>query len=286
MRMIIVLLVPLAAATGCTGAGSQLATCQAEKEQLLATIRGQRETTRSLEQQVASLENRLDQSEKELARRPTDIRVSSRPAEPVSAPVAPLAPPTKATQRPSDSLPWRAPTSTGEQKQPGAEKPHTSSKQPTAGAATLLALARKDQRVRYDADSQAAKIELPVAFSELSATLTGEDKKQLDEVARLLKSAEARDLRIMVAGRSAGRLPTADAKADGERFASARQLGTARAQAVADYLDRHGIAQERLAVSATGVPAASGAAVSPVEIYLLDRDAPVVGWEPGKAVRR
>jgi len=71
----------LVAIVGCTTPSSQLATCQAEKEQLLTTIRSQRDTTRALSGQVASLESRLDQAEKELARSGSGTRLSSRPSE-------------------------------------------------------------------------------------------------------------------------------------------------------------------------------------------------------------
>ncbi|MDX1944309.1 MAG: hypothetical protein SFU86_02805 [Pirellulaceae bacterium] len=87
----LVLLATLLIASGCAG-GSQLQRCQADKDQLLAAIRDQRDSNRTLREQVASLEKRLDQSEKELASLGrADTRVSSRP--PVEK--APL--------------PWRAP---------------------------------------------------------------------------------------------------------------------------------------------------------------------------------
>src|SRR5437762_11001555 len=81
---------------GCTLRNSQVTACQTEKEQLLTTIRTQRDTTRSLQTQVASLESRLDQAEKELARSSTGTRLSSVPSGagdpprsvPVSVPVS------------------------------------------------------------------------------------------------------------------------------------------------------------------------------------------------------
>jgi len=265
---------------GCATHNNKLATCQAEKDQLLTTIRDQRDTTRTLQQQVASLETRLDQAEKELARSGGTTRISSRPSE------------TPPTTR-SESLPWRSPGGKSEPIAPAGVKLSTIGTKTNADANSLLALARRDRRVQYDATARAAKIDLPISFDEKTATLTAEGKRQLDELARLLKSDDARDLRIMVAGFAAGRPSMTAPKADGEdRFASARQLGTARAQAVADYLDRHGIAQERLGVSGIGTRdlTTSGndrLAASGVQIYLLDSDAPVVGWGPtGHPLRR
>jgi outer membrane protein OmpA-like peptidoglycan-associated protein len=264
------------ALSGCTGTNSQLATCQAEKEQLLGTIRGQRETARVLETQVASLEKRLDQSEKELARGGSGTRISSRPVEtatqspskqaPAATPTTPV-PAKTSSPRANDSLPWRAPAVKSESAAPANEKTKVGSSNERTAEKPLLALARKDKRVQYDAQSRAARVDVPVTFDAQTATLTGEDKRQLDDVAKLLKGGEARELKVMVAG------------AEG-----------ARTRAVADYLDRHGIAGERLAVSGTGGRGGDGRA-SPtseagVKIYLLEAEVPVVGWEPSQALLR
>src|SRR5438270_6906624 len=96
---------------GCTLRNSQLTSCQADKEQLLTTIRAQRDTSRALQTQVASLESRLDQAEKELARTITGTRLSSAPSrasEPPNMPAGSLAPPSPSR---SDGLPWRSPGS-------------------------------------------------------------------------------------------------------------------------------------------------------------------------------
>ena len=56
--------------------------CQKDKEQLLATISQQREANRAMHEQVASLEARLDEAEKELARAAGgDTRICTRPVE-------------------------------------------------------------------------------------------------------------------------------------------------------------------------------------------------------------
>jgi septal ring factor EnvC (AmiA/AmiB activator) len=84
-----ILLVALVA--GCTAPNEQLTSCQADKEQLLVTIRQQRDSNRAMQTQVASLEARLDEAEKELARRSVSgSRLSSRPVE-------------------VEPLPWRSP---------------------------------------------------------------------------------------------------------------------------------------------------------------------------------
>ena len=85
------LLVAALLLAGCASApNEQLLSCQKDKEQLLAAISQQRDANRAMHEQVASLESRLDQAEKQLAQGPSGTRLSTRPVE-----VAPL--------------PWRAP---------------------------------------------------------------------------------------------------------------------------------------------------------------------------------
>jgi outer membrane protein OmpA-like peptidoglycan-associated protein len=290
MRYITFLVVALLLSLGgCTLRNSQVTACQTEKEQLLTTIRTQRDTTRSLQNQVASLESRLDQSEKELARGGTGTRLSSVPSgagdPPRSIPIStPISTSTSKAQPPirSEGLPWRSPGGKVEQDPPPRDNRRGGINGGGSGN-SLLALARRDRRLEYDASARAAKVNVPVAFDDQSATITGEGKRQLDDLARLLKADDTRDLRVMVAGFAAGKPPAAGAS-DEERFTSARQLGTARAQAVADYLDRHGIAQERLAVSGTGTR--SDGAASGVQVYLLEADAPAVAWPADRTIRR
>ena len=90
-HQLVLLIMLLAAGCAAPNNNKQLTSCQADKEKLLVTIREQRDSNRAMQQQVASLETRLDQAEKQLARQsPAGMRVSTRPVE-----VAPL--------------PWRSP---------------------------------------------------------------------------------------------------------------------------------------------------------------------------------
>lgn len=263
---------------GCSGPSSQLSSCQQDKEKLLATIRHQRDAGRALKEQVASLETRLDQAEKELALRTGGTRVSSRPVDSKT--------PVKA-----ESLPWRSPPAKGGNAPSGKQK--TTSQRAPANSA-LAEMAKEDRRLIYDSEARTAQLDLPIGFERDGTTLSAEGKRQLDEVARLLKSDEAKSLRVMIAGFGAGRPSTTAPVAEGEeRFTSARQVAATRAQTVADYLDRHGIAQDRLGV--TGVGQGGGpvgvkgdklAASGGVQIYLLEPDAPIVGWNSGQTVRR
>lgn len=264
----------LALAAGCSSPNAQLSLVQEDKEQLLATIKDQREEIRTLRAQDASKEARLAEAEKELARSGGGTRISTRPAN---------SPPTKAEQ-----LPWRSPP--GKTGAPAAPATKTSS----ATKPSLTALAARDARIQIDRQSGTAKLDASIPFTEGQAVITADGKRQLDDVARLLKADEYRDLRIMVAGYAEGRPAANAAPGEGEKFASSRQLAAARAQAVADYLDRHGIDQERLGVTGLGSRGPLGssgadrtASAGSVQIFLLEPNATVVGWGPtGEALRR
>jgi outer membrane protein OmpA-like peptidoglycan-associated protein len=248
----------LVAALGCSGPNAQLTACQTDKDQLLATIREQRDANRAMRDQVASLEGRLDQSEKELARlgRP-GTRLSSRPVE-------------------KSDLPWRGGNSKSEVVRREGEAPAEPKLRSHGGV--LTALAARDQRLKLDAKSGVASLDVDVPFEGETANLTAEARRRLDDVAKLLKAKEAKDLRVLVSGYAEGRPP----KSGENAFTSARQLGAARAQAVADYLDRHGIAEERLGVSGVGSRVAADGATSRgtsgVQLLLAEPETPLVGW--------
>jgi len=257
----------IAAATfGCSTPSGQLSQCQSEKEQLLATIREQRDANRQMHDRLASLESRLDESEKELARgNNSGTRLSSTRGNGAGGSAL------RGVPGPANdaNLAWKS---------PGA----------SAKSSSLASLAAKDNRVSLNPSQGVAHLNLPVTFADNSAALSAEAKRQLDDVTKLLKSKDAADLKVLVSGFAEGRPP----KSGENAFGSARELAAARAQAVADYLDRHGIAEERLAVTGAGsrvaAPGQPGQnAASGVEILLAERDAPVVGWGGnGGTIRR
>jgi outer membrane protein OmpA-like peptidoglycan-associated protein len=238
---------------GCSSPNSQLTRIQQDKEQLLVTIREQRDLNRTLRDQVTSLESRLDQSEKQLARIGGGTRLSSKPSSPLPPAIRTESVPPPRTE----PLTWRAPSSkSGGSNSPASGDPKLSGPSISSASGSLAALAQRDSRVQFDSRAGQARLEAPLAFDEKRGTLTAESKRQLDHVAKLLRTDEARDLKITVAG----------------------QGSTASAQAVADYLDRHGIAQERLSVSSgpgTSPAAARGDLSAGVQIYLTEADQPL-----------
>lgn len=327
----------LGAVLGCTSPAGQLRQCQQEKEQLLAAIRQERQTAQALRDKVASLEERLDQAEKELARGASSTRLSSRPQH--APPAVGGSSDTSTTSSASQStLPWRSPTENtpanaspqlapgskaGEGKAAGGESgrptssppprkpsPPQSSVRPAATTAdealargraevasvsgrikahTVHQMLARDPRCEYDPQVGAYRLRLPLSFRD-GATLTAQSKQHLDELARWLSRPELREVRVLVAGYVEGR-PSSEENQG--RPTTARELSMARAGAVADYLDRHGIAHERLGVSAVGSRGLLGQAGQvqnasvEVQIFLVEPDAPVLGWGPtGYALRR
>jgi outer membrane protein OmpA-like peptidoglycan-associated protein len=236
---------------GCSSPNSQLTRIQQDKEQLLAAIGEQRSANRALREQVVSLESRLDQSEKELARSGGGTRLSSKPSSTAPTRSGNSLPPPR-----GEPLPWRAPASKNERgTSPAADSRSLSgpSLQPATGS--LAALAARDSRVQLDARSGAAQLRAPLEFDTQNGTLTAQSKRELDQVARLLRSEEARGLKIVIADPGS----------------------PARAQAVADYLDRHGIATDRLQVSSTPAPSAGTGrgAAGGVQIQLSESERPL-----------
>ena len=245
MRQIIPLLLLGSALLGCAAPNKKLVQIQQDKEQLLAAIRDQRDKNRALEGQVASLETRLGQAEKELARAGGGTRISSRPA--------PMLPPAK-----SEPLPWRQPASGGSSKKSGIDPSNSKTSGPVLRSASgaIAALAARDSRLVLDRSTGQAQLAAPVAFDEQTGALTAESKRQLDQVSKLLRSEEARDLQVTVS--AAG--------------------GRPRAQAVADYLDSHGIPQGRLTVAdppSIAPTALRGNPSSDVRITLSGDDQPL-----------
>lgn len=253
------------AVCGCAGPGSQVAQIQQEKDQLLAVIREQREEVRQAKAHTSTLEARLDEAEKQLASGGRSLRTATAPAgfSSASTPVAAAPEP----ERTAEPLPWR---------------PHRVG---SPGNAESLAqqLARRDRRVRWDEEFQAGVWNREIAFEPGGAVLSGEGRRMLDELADWLKDRSTSPLRVLVAG-SAESTPRVGAP----KTAKGRSLALQRAQAVADYLDRHGVAEERLAVSASGSLPKGNAPLDSdgVDILLVDPEATVLGWRPSGATLR
>ena len=265
---------------GCAGGGAaNLKQVQTEKEQLTAALQRKDDALLSVKAETSKLAARLEESEKLLAlgsggrntpaftadassNRPGAFSSSDAARVPSARPTPEISP-----------LPWRPHR---------AQPPAAATKSSGAEPSRLQALAQRDSRLQYDPRTGVAKLSLQVPFEKEGAALTPAGREKLGELAHWLQAEPAADLRVLVTGRAADGKRSA-AGGEKPRFARGHEFAAARALAVTDYLDRHGIAKERLAIAsqaAVGVNTSSrNTAGEAVDIYLAEPDAMVVGWE-------
>jgi outer membrane protein OmpA-like peptidoglycan-associated protein len=284
-------LLALACLAGCAGPNAQIASCQTEKQELLAVIEQEKNRSKAFEERALALESRLDQSEKQLAQlvRPgtrfgsdAEPRTASKAVRQLDAPSRsekPIREPKAIDGSPGSGSQGNSRSSLLEMK---LQAPARGSDQPES---RLAALAERDTRLDYNPELGTARFKIDVPFETNAATLTAQGRQRLDEVAAWLKSSQTSDLRVIVAGNSTG-MTKPPAGADAPRFANDRQLAAARAMAVADYLDRHGIKEDRLAVVGSGSKSSTSSTVGSVEILLSEPETTVAGiWQAGR-IRR
>jgi len=286
------LLVVAVALGGCAGPNAQVARCQTEKQELLAVIEREKAGSKALQERALALESRLDQSEKQLAQlvRPGTRFGEDEPRTASSKTARPLdstdrkAPPTGPVREPkpdANPSPATGPRSTLREMKLSAPSTDDDTEE-----SILASLAERDPRLVYDPSSRTARLAIDVPFDDGGAELTGQGRKRLDEVAAWLKSPETSNLRILVAGHSSG-MKKPPAGAEVPRYDNDRQLAASRAMAVADYLDRRGIKEDRLAVIGSGAKSSTigGSDPGAVEIVLSEPQTPIAGL-PAGTVRR
>ena len=275
----------IGALAGCAGPNAQIARCQSEKQELLAVIEQEKLRTKEFQERALALDARLDQSEKQLA---SLVRPGSRfvddddPRTASSKPSRPLDPPPR-----TNSQPVREPPPDAKNNSRSALREMKLQAPDAAKGSRLADLAQRDPRVQYDAAQGTARLAIDVPFDENSAELTGAGRRKLDEAAAWLKSPQTADLRVLVGAASSG-MTKPPAGAEETRYANDRQLAAARALAVADYLDAHGIKDDRLAVVGGGTRGTGSLTTKPggVEILLSEPETPVAGVWTGDVKRR
>lgn len=162
-------------------------------------------------------------------------------------------------------------------------------------------LTKRFPMLRFDPTSGAYKLDVDVLFDGEGTQIAPQSEKLLSEFAAMFAEPEARDLRVMVVGRAVAETkasstasdkknPTATGKtpATSVSLAAERRLGTERALAVAEFLRKVGLADERVGVSGVADERAGGASeASPkqatrrVEIFVTGKRTPIVGWDTG-----
>jgi flagellar motor protein MotB len=155
---------------------------------------------------------------------------------------------------------------------------------PASVSQQLSGWARQYPNLDFDAETGVSKCDMDVLFDSGRAELKPSARNMLTELAQVLQLAEAKDLKIMVVGHTDNqRIVGQEAR---EKYANNFHLSTARALAVADVLRSQGLPDQRIGVAGFGAyspVAANDSAVQRqrnrrVEIFVMPRDVPVVGW--------
>jgi chemotaxis protein MotB len=148
----------------------------------------------------------------------------------------------------------------------------------------LTQLSKRHPAMEYDPRTGASKLDTDVLFDSAEARLRPEAHIVLDEFAALLKSPEARGLRVMVIGHSDDRRIV---KSETRRqYPDNWHLSAGRALAVAEYLEHAGVRENQIGIASFGrhQPVSPNTTASDrqrnrrVEIFVTAADVPIVGW--------
>ncbi len=158
------------------------------------------------------------------------------------------------------------------------------SKVPPSVGGRLAEISAKYPSLRFDPKTGISKLDTDILFDVGTADLKPGAEQVLGELAAVLKSNEARDLKIMVVGHTddqpIARKPARDL------FHDNFQLSTDRALAVSSMLNKFGVADSRMGVAGFGAsqPVAPNITANDrqknrrVELFVLAPEVPVVGW--------
>lgn len=148
----------------------------------------------------------------------------------------------------------------------------------------LIKISDRTPGLKFDPETGIAKFEYDILFDSGETQLKPDAQKALAEVAAVLNTRDASDLRVFIAGHT-DRQRIVRRSPDGSRSTNF-DLSTARALAVAHELDRRGIKNNRMAVAGFGPsqPIAPNATARDrrknrrVELFLTAPEVPIVGW--------
>jgi chemotaxis protein MotB len=161
---------------------------------------------------------------------------------------------------------------------------HGKSGMPGSLSKRFTQLSRRHEGLDFDPQTGASKLDTDVLFDSGKAEIRRDAYPLLDEFADLLKTPEATELRVMVVGHTDNRRIAK--RETREQYPDNWHLASARALAVAEYLQRQGVREEQLGMTAFGKhqPIASNQSAGErqrnrrVEIFVTGRDTPIVGW--------
>jgi len=148
----------------------------------------------------------------------------------------------------------------------------------------LRDLCRRCPDLKLDPKSGLCKLKSDVQFTSGEASLPPDARRQLDQLAQLLKTPQARDLRVMVVGHTDSR--TVGKRGTRDHYPDNWHLSAARALNVAEYLQRAGLREDQVGIAGYGrhQPVAANETEATrmrnrrVEIFITGPETPIVGW--------
>ncbi len=155
---------------------------------------------------------------------------------------------------------------------------------PAAVNQQLALWAQQYPNLSFDAETGVSKCDIDVLFDSGQAELRPAARQMLVELAQVLERSEAKDLKVMVVGHTDNQRIVGVSMRD--KYPNNFHLSTARALAVADVLRGQGLNDQRIGIAGFGShepltdnqSAVDRQKNRRVEIFVLPRDVPVVGW--------
>jgi len=155
---------------------------------------------------------------------------------------------------------------------------------PAAVSERLADLSERYPSLQFDPKSGISKLDTDILFPSGDTQVKPGAEQVLRELVDVLKLPEAADLKIMVVGHTDNQQIAK--KPAREKFPNNFHLSASRALAVADLLQEQGLQERRIGVAGFGAhqPIAPNVTYQDrqknrrVEIFVVNRDVPVVGW--------
>ena len=155
---------------------------------------------------------------------------------------------------------------------------------PAAVNQQLALWAQQYPNLSFDAETGVSKCDIDVLFDSGQVVLRPGARQMLVELAQVLERSEAKDLKVMVVGHTDNQRIVGVSMRD--KYPNNFHLSTARALAVADVLRGQGLNDQRIGIAGFGShePLADNQSAVDrqknrrVEIFVMPRDLPVVGW--------
>ena len=148
----------------------------------------------------------------------------------------------------------------------------------------LAEISKRYPSLVFDPQTGIAKLDSDILFDSGQAELKPGAEKLLSELAAVLQTPDALEMKLMVAGHTDDRCMAKRPARD--QYPTNFHLSTARAVAVAKTLSRHGVNSSRMGVAGFAEHQPIAPNVTPsdrrknrrVELFVLAPDVPIVGW--------